>query len=97
MLQEDAPMQRPDKTFDAWKQAFDSDPLGRGQSGVSRYQSWRSIEPTDHVMIDLEFEEEDDARSMRERLKELWSHVQGQGLIGDQQVWLFESFESGSY
>lgn len=90
-------IEHPIGDFEAWKQAFDSDPLGREQSGVSRYQIWRSIEPVDHVMIDLEFAEADDARSMRERLKQLWNHAQGQGLIGDQQVWLVGAYEAGSY
>lgn len=90
-------IEHPIGDFEAWKQAFDSDPLGREQSGVSRYQIWRSIEPADHVMIDLEFADIDDARSMREKLKELWTRAQGQGLIGDQQVWLFEDYEAGSY
>ena len=48
-------------------------------------------------MIDLEFTEADEARSMRERLTQLWGRVQGQGLIGDQQVWLIEDYEAGSY
>ena len=90
-------IEHPIGDFEAWKQAFDSDPLGREQSGVSRYQIWRSIEPAGHVMIDLEFEEAEDARSMRERLKEMWTHAQGRGLIGEQQVWIFEDYEAGSY
>lgn len=90
-------IEHPIGDFEAWKDAFDSDPLKRAESGVSRYQIWRSIEPADHVMIDLEFADADDARSMRERLRELWGHAQGRGLIGDQQVWLVEDYEAGSY
>ncbi len=90
-------IEHPVGDFAAWKQAFDRDPLGREHAGVSRYQIWRSIEPADHVMIDLEFTEANDARSMRERLEQLWSRVQGEGLIGDQQVWLIEDYGAGSY
>ena len=90
-------IEHPIGNFDAWKQAFDSDPLGRKQAGVVRYQIWRSIEPADHVMIDLEFAEADAARSMRDSLRQLWSRVQGEGLIGDQQVWIVEDDEAGSY
>ncbi len=43
-------------TFDAWKRAFDSDPLDRKGGGVRRYDIRRSVSDPNLVMIDLEFD-----------------------------------------
>lgn len=44
--------------YDAWKRAFDSDPLGRERSGVLRYRVLRPVDDPNHVTIDLEFEQQ---------------------------------------
>ena len=41
--------------FDTWKQAFDSDPVGRQQGGVRRYRVLRPTDDPNHVIVDLEF------------------------------------------
>jgi hypothetical protein len=40
--------------FEAWKAAFDHDPIGRVGSGVRRYQVLRSSDDPSNVMNDLE-------------------------------------------
>ena len=44
-------------SFDGWKQAFDSDPVGRGAGGVRSYRVARLAgDPNHFVVVDLEFE-----------------------------------------
>ena len=90
-------IEHPVPDFEAWKQAFDNDPLGREQSGVRRYRVFRSIDDPTYVMVDMEFDSVDQAQAMREALRGLWDRVQAEGLIGDQQVRLVETIESHEY
>ncbi len=39
-------IEHPVPNFDAWKKAFDSDPVSRERSGVRRYQVLRPVEGT---------------------------------------------------
>ena len=61
--------------FDAWKKAFDSDPLQRQRSGVRRYRSFRPIDNPLYVTVDLDFDEESAASAFLARLRELWRRV----------------------
>ena len=74
-------IEHPVPDFDAWKQAFDSDPLSRERSGVRRYRVMRSVDDPGFVMIDLEFESVAEAEGMRAALQEMWRRVDviGQG------------------
>src|SRR5687768_12496883 len=42
-------------SFEAWKRAFDNDPMDRAGSGVRNYHVSRSTDDPNLVMIDLEF------------------------------------------
>ena len=90
-------IEHPVPDFEAWKRAFDSDPLGRERSGVRRYRVFRSIDDPSYVMVDMEFDSADQALAMREALRGLWGRVQSEGLIGDQQARLVEDVESHEY
>ena len=39
------------RDFDAWKQAFDSDPVGREQGGVRRYRVLRRTDDPNYVIV----------------------------------------------
>ncbi len=80
--------------FDAWKQAFDSDPIGRAQSGVRRYRVLRAVGDPNHVMIDLEFDSARDAEASRDALQELWGRVEAQGLIRSPSAVILEAVET---
>ena len=54
-------IEHPVPDFDAWKQAFDSDPLDRKRSGVRRYRILRSLDDPNYAIVDLEFDDADDA------------------------------------
>lgn len=61
--------------YDAWKTAFDADPLGRKAAGVQRYRVQRAADDPNYVSIDLEFGSLDEAEQMHAALQDLWSRV----------------------
>ena len=84
--------------YDGWKKAFDSDPIDRKKSGVKRYRIYRPIEDSNHVIIDLEFENLNDAQSTLAKLRNLWNRVEGTVMVNPQAriIDMVESFEYGS-
>ena len=82
---------------DAWKAAFDSDPIGRQASGVRRHRVFRSVDDPDHVWIDLELDTADEARELRDRLRTLWDRVTREGLIGTPNASILETIEEREY
>ncbi len=64
-------IEHPVSDYDAWKAAFDSDPLGRDRSGVRRYRILRATDDPNYVMIDLEFDDASEAEAMHAALREL--------------------------
>lgn len=82
---------------DAWKAAFDRDPMGREASGVRRHAVSRSVEDPQHVWIDLELDTVDEAHELRERLRTLWDRVQLEGLIGAPNAHILETVERRQY
>lgn len=70
-------IEHPVPEFDAWKEAFDKNPLGRRRSGVRRYRVMRPIGNPSYVMIDLEFDRVEDAEAMLASLRQLWGEVEG--------------------
>ena len=71
-------------SFDGWKKAFDSDPLGRKQSGVLRYRIFRPSDDPNYVIIDLEFDELNKAEATLARLRKLWTQVEGKVMVNPQ-------------
>jgi hypothetical protein len=73
------------RDFDAWKQGFDGDPVGRQQGGVRRYRIARLVDDPNHVLIELEFDGQGEAETFRTGLQELWGRVGDRlGLEGPQ-------------
>jgi len=63
-------IEHPVADYDAWKAAFDNDPIGRERSGVRRYRILRSTDDPSHVMIDLEFDSPSEAEAARAALED---------------------------
>jgi hypothetical protein len=82
------------RDFDAWKQTFDSDPLGRARSGVKRYRVARPVDDAHRVVVDLEFETREEAETFRSALAGLWQKVVAEGVIDDPQARIVETVES---
>ena len=70
-------IEHPVANFDAWKQAFDGDPVGREQGGVRRYRVLRPMDDPNYAIIELEFDDADTADTFLGRLHELWDRVNG--------------------
>lgn len=80
--------------YDEWKKVFDSDPLGRAKSGVVRYRLMRGTEDPNLVMIDLEFNNAEDARSLQGALSDVWTRVE---VITNPKALAAEIVETGEY
>lgn len=70
-------IEHPVRNFDGWKRAFDNDPIGRERSGVRRYRVFRATDDPDYVLIDLEFDNLNEAEASLAALRELWERVEG--------------------
>jgi hypothetical protein len=85
------------RDFDAWKAAFDSDPLGREQGGVRQYRILQPIDDPNYVIVDLEFDNSVEADAFRLALREMWVGAEAEGLIADSRERILEEMESGAY
>jgi hypothetical protein len=85
------------RDFDAWKQAFDSDPVGREHGGVRRYRIARPTDDPSYVIVDLEFDSSSEAEAFRTKLRELWSRVEGELGLQNPQARIVEAVESKEY
>ncbi len=89
-------IEHPVPDFDGWKQAFDSDPVGREKSGVRRYQILRALDNPNQVMIDLEFDTVGQAEALLAAMRVVWGRVQGQ-IIMNPQAQIVERVETVEY
>jgi hypothetical protein len=90
-------IEHPVSEYTAWKRTFDSDPIGRQRSGVRRYRISRAAGDPNLVMIDLEFDSTAEAEAVHDKLLELWSRVEAEGLIRQPQARVVEVVESEEY
>lgn len=91
-------IEHPVPNFDAWKQTFDSDPLGREKSGVRRYRVFRPTDDPNYVMVDLEFDSSSDAEAFLAALRDLWGRVHDRfGWTESPRARIVEAVESKEY
>jgi hypothetical protein len=64
-------IEHPVSDYDAWKAAFESDPIGRERSGVRRYRIMRTTDDPSHITIDLEFDSLGEAEAVKGALGEV--------------------------
>ncbi|HEY1387155.1 MAG TPA: hypothetical protein VGF38_01325 [Ktedonobacterales bacterium] len=79
--------------FNGWKQAFDSDPVGRQRMGVRRYRIMRPVGDPDFAIIELEFDTVAEAEALLAAMREVWGRVQGT-LIQSPQARITEVVET---
>lgn len=89
-------IEHPVPNYDGWKSAFDSDPVGRERSGVRRYQVLRSVDDSNYVMIDLEFDSKSEAEAFLAAMRAVWNRVEGD-VIWSPQARIIEVVESKEY
>ena len=78
--------------YEAWKRAFDSDPVHRQEGGCRRYTIWRDVSDPNFVMVDLEFDTVDRAEGFLQRLHHLWNGP-GASVMHNPQAWVVEAVE----
>ncbi|MEZ5038869.1 MAG: hypothetical protein R2828_03230 [Saprospiraceae bacterium] len=71
-------------SFDGWKNAFDSDPINRKQSGVKRYRIYRPADDENYVIIELDFEHIEQAHSTQTALHKMFGMAEGKLIFGGQ-------------
>jgi hypothetical protein len=89
-------IEHPVPSFDAWKSAFDSDPVNREQSGVRRYQIFRPIDNPNYAMVELEFDSSSEAEALLAAMREVWRRVGGT-IMESPRVRIIEVVESKQY
>jgi hypothetical protein len=89
-------IEHPTSDFDGWKKAFDSDPVGRERSGVRRYRILRPVDDKGFVMIELEFDSEQQAEGLLAAMRKVWGRVQGT-IMHDPQARIVEVVEDKVY
>jgi hypothetical protein len=70
-------IEHPVPSYENWKQAFDSDPVGRERMKVRRYQILRPVDNPKYVMIQLEFDTAADAEALLAAMRAVWARVEG--------------------
>lgn len=63
--------------FDAWKAAFDADPIGRESGGVRGYRVLRPVDNRNYAMVEMEFASLPEAEAFLKRLRGLWNLFEG--------------------
>jgi len=89
-------IEHPVPNFDGWKQAFDSDPVGREKSGVRRYQILRAVDDPNYVLIDLEFDTASQAEALLAAMRTVWGRVEGTIMMSP-QARIVEAVETKAY
>jgi hypothetical protein len=89
-------IEHPVPSFDGWKKAFDSDPVGRERSGVRRYRVLRPIDDANYVMIDLEFDTASQAEALLAGMRAVWDRVQGK-IVMNPEARIAEVAETKEY
>lgn len=82
--------------YETWKQAFESDPVGRKQSSVRRYQILRAVDDPNYVLIDLEFDTTSAAQALLAAMREVWGRVEAT-VMWNPQTRIVEVLESKEY
>jgi hypothetical protein len=75
---------------------FDNDPIDRKKSGVNRYRVYRSSEDSSLVIIDLEFDDLNNAHQTLATLRNLWPKVEGT-MMFNPQARIFEIVDAKEY
>lgn len=89
-------IEHPVPSFDHWKQAFDSDPVGRQQASVRHHRVMRSVDNPNIVIIELELDTLAQAEALLAALRALWSRVEGT-VMTNPQTRIVELVEAREY
>ena len=87
------------RDFDAWKHAFDQDPLRRGRLGVVRHVILRAADDPNLVFVQLRFAKREDAEAYLPALHGMFPGVSDAVGFGPEgaKAWLVEEVEERTY
>lgn len=83
-------------SYEGWRKAFDSDPIDRKKSGVKQYRIYQPADDEKYIIIDLDFENIENAVAALEALKILWGRVEGT-LMFNPQTRILNVIEKAEY
>ena len=69
-------------SYDGWKKAFDSDPINRKQSGVISYRVYQPVDDVNFIIIDLDFDDLEKAKSAQAALMNIFPKIEGTLIFG---------------
>ncbi len=91
-------IEHPVRDFEAWKTAFDRDPVDRAGSGVRRYQVFRPIDDPNFIAVDLEFDTRAEAEAFKLALEAMWQTPPAQAaLAGAPRARVVDVVETATY
>ncbi|MBX2914219.1 MAG: hypothetical protein KF856_02990 [Cyclobacteriaceae bacterium] len=70
--------------YEGWKKAFDSDPINRKQSGVKRYRVYKATDDDLFIIIELDFDSQEEAKSTQVALHRIFGNINGKIIFGPQ-------------
>ena len=82
--------------YNSWKNAFDSDPVGRKKMGVRHYQISRPADDDKYVIVDLEFDTIEKVKTFLDAMQIVWGNVAGK-IIVDPKTRITELMETKFY
>lgn len=85
------------RDFDAWKNAFDRDPIGRQRGGVRRYRVLRPTDDPNYVLVELEFDDSSAAEAFHSGILDLWGRAQTDLGLRSPQARIFDVVETQEY
>ena len=88
-------IEHPVPSYEGWKKAFENDPVDRKGSGVEHYRISRKLGDPNYVIVDLEFDTLNEAEACHEKLRNLWSRVEG-SVMNNPQSRIIEVIEDES-
>ncbi len=74
--------------FDGWKKAFDSDPINRKKLGVERYRIYRPAGNADFVIIELDFDNLEQAQATQQALQNIFPNIEDKPIFEMQMKFL---------
>ncbi len=89
-------IEHPIFSYEAWKEAFDSDPVGREKSGVRYYQILQPVDDPKYIMIDLEFDTLSQAEALLAAMQVVWGRVEGT-IMTNAKTRITKSMETREY
>ena len=85
------------RDFDAWKEMFESDPLGREASGVRAHRILRAADDPNDLTIELDFDTTEEAEGLRGRLQEMWTTAGPRLGLENPRARVFDEVERKDY